>query len=89
VRRSASLVVGIALLAAGILLGLYGLFAILYGGDSGGSGDAYVMFGGREIDADLVGAIALLLAFLLLLAAIPLLKLERTLVKRLLIEPAE
>jgi Zn-dependent protease with chaperone function len=57
------LLFGLGLLLVAILAGLYGLFAILYGGDSGG-GDSYVTVGGREIDADLVGALALLLAFL-------------------------
>ena len=76
-RRAAGLSVGLALLAGGVLLGLYGLFAILYGGDSGGTGDTYVTIGGHETDADLVGAIALLVAFFLLLASLPFLKPER------------
>lgn len=62
------------MLAGGVLFGLYGLFAILYGGDSGSSGDTYVTIGGHEVDADLVGAIALLVAFFLLLGSLPFLK---------------
>jgi hypothetical protein len=38
-HRAVDLLVGLASLASGLLLGLYGLFAILYRGDSGGSGD--------------------------------------------------
>ena len=62
------------LLLAGVLLGLYGLFAILYGGDRAGNGNTYVTFGGHEIDADLIGALALLLAFLVTLAAVTVLR---------------
>jgi hypothetical protein len=76
-RRAVGLVVGLALLASGVLLGLYGLFAILYGGDSGGTGDTYVTIAGHETDAGLVGAIALLVALFLLLASLPFLKRER------------
>jgi hypothetical protein len=72
---------GLALVAGGLLLGLYGLFALLYGGDSGG-GDTYVTFAGHELDAGVAGAVALLLACLLLLAAIPFLKRERPLTRR-------
>jgi hypothetical protein len=71
--RAVRLLAGAGLLIAGILLVLYGLFAILYAGDSGGSGDTYVEVAGHEVDADLVGAIALLVAFFLVLFAFPLL----------------
>ena len=57
-RRVLGAVLGVVLLLAGLLLGLYGLFAILYGGDSGGNGNTYVALGGHEIDADLVGPVA-------------------------------
>jgi hypothetical protein len=43
----------VVLFAAGLLVGLYSLFALLYRGDGGGSGDTYVKFGGHEIDAHL------------------------------------
>jgi divalent metal cation (Fe/Co/Zn/Cd) transporter len=77
-RKALGLLVGLMLVAGGVLLGLYGLFALLYGGENGGTGDTYVKLGGREIDAGVVGAIALLIAFLLLLAAVPFLKRERS-----------
>lgn len=77
-RRLVRTLLGLVLLMAGVLLGLYGLFAILYGGDSGGSGDTYVKFGGHEIDADLAGAISLLLGFLTTLASILFLARRRT-----------
>jgi hypothetical protein len=76
-RRAAGLLVGLALLAGGGLLGLYGLFAILYGGEGGDTGDTYVTIAGHETDADLVGALALLIALFLLLASLPFLKRER------------
>ena len=60
---------GVALLALGAVLTLYGLFAILYRGDSGGSGDTYVTLAGHELDADLVGGISLGLALVLALVA--------------------
>jgi hypothetical protein len=75
--RTLGLLIGLALLALGVLLALYGLFAILYGGDSGGSGDTYVKFDGHEIDADLVGAIALLVALFAVLGAITILSIAR------------
>ena len=70
-------ILGVVLLLAGVLLGLYGLFAILYGGDSGGNGNTYVKFGGHEIDADLVGALALLVACVVTLAALTVLSVGR------------
>jgi hypothetical protein len=66
-RRLLGELIGLVLLAAGLLLAVYGLFAILYGGDSGGNADTYVTIGGHEVDADLAGAIALLVAFPLIL----------------------
>jgi hypothetical protein len=76
-RRVLRILLGLVVCASGLLLGLYGLFAILYRGDSGGNGDTYVELAGREIDATLAGAIALLLAVLLLLAAVRLLRRRR------------
>jgi hypothetical protein len=55
--RTAALLAGLILLIAGVLLALFGLFAIAYEGDSGG-GDTYIRFGTDKIDADLVGGIA-------------------------------
>jgi hypothetical protein len=56
---------------------LYGLFAIFYGGDSGGSGDTYVTIAEREIDAELAGAIALVISFFAVLFSAVLLRRER------------
>jgi len=80
--RAVRVLVGLVLLASGVLLGLYGLFAILYRGDSGGNGDTYVTFSGHEIDARLVGAVALLIVFVLVLLALAFLRRERTYAKR-------
>ncbi len=61
--------VGLALLALSLLLGVYGLFAVLYRGDSGGNGDTYVTFGGHQVDAQLAGAVALLVSLSAILVA--------------------
>jgi hypothetical protein len=60
---------GLALLAVSVVVGLYGLVALLYRGDNGGAGETYVTLGGRELDAQLVGAVALLISFVALLVA--------------------
>jgi divalent metal cation (Fe/Co/Zn/Cd) transporter len=78
VRRSVGKLLGLVLLVAGVLLALYGLFAILYGGDSGGSGNTYVTIAGHELDADLAGAIALLIAFFAVLFSTMFLRRERS-----------
>jgi hypothetical protein len=52
-----------------LLLGVYGLFAVLYRGDSGGTGDTFVTFGGHQVDAQLAGAIALFVSFVAILVA--------------------
>jgi hypothetical protein len=65
--RAARLLASVVLLIGGALCALYGLFAIFYGGDSGGDGDTYVELAGRAIDADVVGAVALLFGLLLVL----------------------
>ena len=61
--------VGLALLALSLLLGVYGLLAVLYRGDSGGNGDTYVTFGGHQVDAQLAGAVALLVSLSAILVA--------------------
>ena len=61
--------VGLALLGLSLLLGVYGLFAVLYRGDSGGNGDTYVTFGGHQVDAQLAGAGALLVSLIAILVA--------------------
>jgi hypothetical protein len=69
VGRHLRSLVGLALLASSLLLGVYGLFAVLYRGDSGGNGDTYVTFGGHQVDAQLAGAVALLVSFIAILVA--------------------
>lgn len=76
-RRFIGAFLGFVLLVAGLLLALYGFFAILYGGDSGGSGDTYVTIGRHEMDADLGGAIALLIAFFAVLLSTSFLRRKR------------
>ena len=61
--------VGLTLLALSLLLGVYGLFAVLYRGDSGGNGDTFVTFGGHQVDAQLAGAVALFVSFIAILVA--------------------
>ena len=61
--------VGLALLALSLLLGVYGLFAVLYRGDGGGNGETYVTFGRHQVDAQLAGAIALLVSLIAILVA--------------------
>jgi hypothetical protein len=69
VGRSLRSLVSLALLALSLLLGLYGLFAVLYRGDSGGNGDTYVTLGGHQVDAQLAGAVALLVSLTAILVA--------------------
>jgi hypothetical protein len=68
VGRWFRVLLGLALFAGAIVVGLYGLFAVLYQGDSGGNGDTYVKMGGRDIDSQLVGVSSLILAAGMLLA---------------------
>ena len=62
---AAKVLAAFALVIGALLLGLYGLFAMSYGGDSGG-GDTHVLIAGEKVDADVVGAVALLGALVLL-----------------------
>jgi hypothetical protein len=39
-------------LVVATLLGLYGVFLILYQGEEGSEGDTYMDFGGTRVDAD-------------------------------------
>jgi hypothetical protein len=66
--RTAALLARLTLIIAGVLLAIFGLFAITYEGDSG-EGDTYIRFGTDKIDADLVGGIALVVALLSILVA--------------------
>ena len=69
------ILIGAVTLGLSLLMGLYGAFAILYGGDGGG--DTYVKLAGHRLDADSVGAAALLVAFLGAFAALPFLGARR------------
>jgi hypothetical protein len=73
--RALRLAAGLVLVAVGALLGLYGLFAILYRDHSGGS--TYVTLFGHKRDAQLVGAVSLLAATVLITAAVLLMRLRR------------
>ena len=74
-ERALRLAVGLVLVAIGALLGLYGLFAILYRDHSGGS--TYVTLFGHERNAHLVGAASLLVGTALISAAVLLIRLRR------------
>ena len=54
-------------MAGGILLALYGLFAVVYRGDR--NGNTYVTLAGSRLDASIVGVIALALALVAILVA--------------------
>ena len=73
-ERALRLAVGLVLVAIGALLGLYGLFAILYRDHSGGS--TYVTLFGHERNAHLVGAASLLVGTALISAAVLLIRLR-------------
>ena len=64
--RVARVLLGVALLVSGALLALYGLYAMLPA--EPGGGQTYVTLGGRKLDAKIVGAVALAIALLALLA---------------------
>ena len=57
---------GLTALAAGVLAALYGLFLITYGGDTAGGEETYVSVGGSEIDADIFGGVAVVVAVLVI-----------------------
>ena len=75
--RALRTLAGVILLACGVLLALYGLFAILYRGEGGGSGDTYVTFAGHEVDAPLAGAVALTIALVAVATGIAVLRRAR------------
>ncbi|HEX9140840.1 MAG TPA: hypothetical protein VF833_01335 [Gaiellaceae bacterium] len=67
--RQLRTLVGLALVTLSLLLGVYGLFAVLYRGDSGSKGDTYVTLGGHQVDAQRAGAVALLVSLIAILVA--------------------
>jgi ribose/xylose/arabinose/galactoside ABC-type transport system permease subunit len=50
----------------GSLIGLIGLFLILYQGDSASEADTYVNLGGRKVDGDFVGIPLLVITFVVI-----------------------
>ena len=58
-------------------LALFGTFLILYTGDSSAPSDTYVEFFGEEIDADVPGAGAVVLALVLVLIGVLVLRRRR------------
>jgi len=74
--RALRLLVGLGLFAVGLLLGFYGLVAVLYRGE-GGNANTYVTFGGREFDAQVAGAVSLIAAVVAIAAALLVLRSRR------------
>ncbi len=74
-ERALRFAVGFVLVAVSAVLGLYGLFALLYRDHSGGS--TYVTLFGHQRDAHLVGAVSLLVAAILITAPFVLRRLRR------------
>ena len=62
------LLIGLPVLASGILIGLYGLLALLYRDEGGGS--TYVTLFGHQMNAHLVGVIALLIALAVIFVSV-------------------
>lgn len=63
------MIAGVLAVLAAAFLGLCGLFLILYRGEAGSEEDVQVGIGGTDVDADLVGAGLLALAFALTVLA--------------------
>jgi hypothetical protein len=61
--------VGVVLVLGAIPIAAYGLLLVLYRGESGGDGETYVMIGNSDVDAQLVGAVSLLLAAAMIVMA--------------------
>jgi hypothetical protein len=53
-------VVSFPLIVIGALIGLYGVFALIYNGD--GSGPTYITIAGSKVDAHLAGGVSLAVA---------------------------
>jgi ABC-type antimicrobial peptide transport system permease subunit len=69
-------VLGFFGLLVGAVIGLFGLFLILYRGEEGSEGDTHVNLAGNRIDADFVGIP--LLAIGLIIVIVSLLSLRRS-----------
>jgi hypothetical protein len=59
-------VTGFLGLVLGSLIGLIGLFLILYQGDSASEADTYVNIGGRKVDGDFVGILLVVIAIMVI-----------------------
>jgi hypothetical protein len=59
-------VTGFIGLLLGSLIGLIGLFLILYQGDSASEANTYVNIGGRRVDGDFVGIPLLVIALMVI-----------------------
>jgi hypothetical protein len=70
------LVLGFLGLLIGAVVGLFGLFLILYRGEEGSEGDTYVNFGGNRIDADHIGIPVLAIG--IVIVVVSLLRLRRS-----------
>jgi hypothetical protein len=66
--RAARYLLSAGLIAAGALLGLYGVFALLYRGEAGG-GETTIELAGSTIDAHRAGAVSLAVSALLFACA--------------------
>ena len=62
------LLIGLPVLASGILIGLYGLLALLYRDEGGGS--TYVTLFGHQMNAHFVGVSALVLALAVIFVSV-------------------
>jgi hypothetical protein len=79
VRRRIRLLIGLPLLIVGVLIGLFGLVAILYNGDcrGGDCSKATVELLGGEMDANTVGVIVLAIGLVVIWLAARILKRRR------------
>jgi len=68
--KSVRLLTAAALFMAGLLLSLYGVFALTFNEPGGGS--TYVTLAGHRLDAHLVGAVSLVIGLAMIAAAVAL-----------------
>jgi hypothetical protein len=64
------LVIGLPILACGVLIGLYGLLGLLWRDHGPGGGNTYVTLFGHEMGAHLVGGIALFVSLALIFVSL-------------------
>jgi hypothetical protein len=63
-------VLGFLGLLVGAVVGLFGLFLILYRGEEGSEGNTYVNLGGDKIDADIVGIPLLVIGLIIVVVSL-------------------